>query len=369
MPTVDFLPFCPNDTGTNLVEQSAYAGSAGQLSGNVPGIASSQLVNKALRQGSTVASALANYIANTTQTAVNDNGVAAQLISQVTASMQFLPPVLNAYTATGSGTYYLPYVFFIASGNATSGATYSNGSGVFTVSATVSSGLQLSATGTAAPSTSGVLTKVSGTGDATINFYAVRAPIALYVKGVGGGGGGSGSGTAAGTAAGAGGATSFGTTLISAGGGSAGTYTSQGGAGGSASLGTGPIGIAIPGGSGGGSAVASTSTTAMDGGAGASSAFGGAGGSGWQNSNGLSGVANSGSGGGGGGCTTGAGSAANYSGAGGGAGGFVNAIITSPSATYAYAVGTAGAAGGAGSAGTAGGAGGSGVIVIEARFQ
>jgi hypothetical protein len=59
-----------------------------------------------------------------------------------------------------------------------------------------------------------------------------------------------------------------------------------------------------------------------------------------------------------------------FAAAGGGAGGFIDAIITSPSASYSYAVGAAGTAGTAGS-GTgvrAGAAGGSGVIYITAFF-
>jgi hypothetical protein len=43
-------------------------------------------------------------------------------------------------------------------------------------------------------------------------------------------------------------------------------------------------------------------------------------------------------------------------------------LITSPSATYSYAVGAAGTAGTAGSSAGAGGAGGSGVIIVTAYF-
>jgi hypothetical protein len=55
-------------------------------------------------------------------------------------------------------------------------------------------------------------------------------------------------------------------------------------------------------------------------------------------------------------------------GTGGGAGGYVEAIITSPSATYSYAVGAGGAGASAGTNGFAGGNGGSGVIFITAYF-
>jgi hypothetical protein len=40
-------------------------------------------------------------------------------------------------------------------------------------------------------------------------------------------------------------------------------------------------------------------------------------------------------------------------------------LITSPSATYSYAIGAAGTAGTAGTSGYAGGNGGSGVVIVE----
>ena len=63
---------------------------------------------------------------------------------------------------------------------------------------TVAAGLELIASGAAAPATGGgalTLTKVSGTGDATITYYAVRAPNALNVQVIGAGGGGGGAPT------------------------------------------------------------------------------------------------------------------------------------------------------------------------------
>ena len=80
---------------------------------------------------------------------------------------------------------------------------------------------------------------------------------------------------------------------------------------------------------------------------------------------GGSGAVNTGSGGSGGGVT----SAGFNPGAGGGAGGYVEAIIASPSASYAYSIGTAGTAGSAGSSGAAGGSGGSGFLILEEYYQ
>ena len=77
-------------------------------------------------------------------------------------------------------------------------------------------------------------------------------------------------------------------------------------------------------------------------------------------------TANSGSGGGGAG--QGGSSSGTGCGGGGGAGGYIEAYITSPSATYSYTVGTGGNGGSAGTNGYAGGNGASGVIIVTAFF-
>lgn len=184
----------------------------------------------------------------------------------------------------------------------------------------------------------------------------------IRVRMVGGGGGGAGSGTAAGSAAGSGGNTTFGSSLLAANGGSAGTWNTTPAAGGSSSLGTGPIGMALTGQSGGASPVSVSTSVAM-GGPGGSTPFGGGGVGGGANFSAGAAVANTGAGGGGASSTSG-----RISGGGGAAGGFLDAIITSPSATYAYAVGIAGSAGGAGTSGSAGAAGAAGIIVVEEYY-
>ena len=181
----------------------------------------------------------------------------------------------------------------------------------------------------------------------------------LRVTMVGAGGGGGGSGTSAGGTGGTGGNSTFGTTLLVANGGVGGTFaTNSDGTGGTASLGTGPIGIALSGGYGlpGG-------YTEPAGGGGGVSPFGGAGKGGHPSAvnSGFAAISNSGSGGGGASYTPSNGASGN----GGGAGGYVCAIISSPSATYSYSVGAAGTAGTAGTGGAAGGAGGSGYIIVE----
>lgn len=189
----------------------------------------------------------------------------------------------------------------------------------------------------------------------------------LRVKMVGGGGGGGGSGASGGTGT-TGGNTTFGTSLLSANGGIGGaTNGSLGGAGGTSSLGTGPIGTALSGGYGQAGFTSSAVGSSPCGGFGGTAAFGGAGSGGNGNGGGAGGgaIANTGAGGGGAGGTA----TTTFSGAGGGAGGYIDAIITSPSSTYSYAVGAAGTAGTAGTSGFAGGAGGSGYIEVTEYYN
>lgn len=185
----------------------------------------------------------------------------------------------------------------------------------------------------------------------------------LKVVMVGAGGGGWGSGSTGGTAPTAGGASTFGTTLLAANGGGVGSaFNREGGAGGTASLGTGPIGAAVSGGSGTGTSYSAITTTGGSGGAGGTGIFGGGGGGGRDGAAGLAAATNSGAGGGGGGGNDGF--AGINTGPGGGAGGSIDALITTVLSTYAYAVGAAGGAGVGGTNGFAGGAGGAGQIIV-----
>jgi len=204
-----------------------------------------------------------------------------------------------------------------------------------------------------------VLTSGSGTYTTPANVIQLR------IRMVGGGGGGAGSGTTY-PAGGTGGNTTFGTTLLAANGGVGGSG-SAGGAGGSASLGTGPIGVASNGATGSGSGQSATTNTYIAGGTGASTPFGSGAGGGPGSTAGYTAIANTGAGGGGGGEQNGTSGA--LAGAGGGAGGYIDANINSPSSSYSYAVGTAGTAGSAGTGGYAGGAGGSGVIIIDEMYS
>jgi hypothetical protein len=181
----------------------------------------------------------------------------------------------------------------------------------------------------------------------------------IRVRLIGGGGGGGGAGTGTATAATAGTASTFGTTLLSAGGGGRGAdLTNAAGSAGAASLGTGPIGLALSGATPG--AVMPTGTSiAVAGGGGGNGAFGGGG----IPQAGGAGVGQTNTGGGGAGGASTASTA--IPGGGGGSGAFVDAVITSPSATYAYVVGAAGAGGSNTANGFGGAAGGSGFIIVE----
>lgn len=175
----------------------------------------------------------------------------------------------------------------------------------------------------------------------------------IEIEMCGGGAGGAGSGSTGATFGSSGGNSTF-STLTASGGSVPAAQTTQG-AGGTASGGY----LNQIGGSGG---AGSGLTSPNPGGSGGASPFGGQGTSG-ASGGGAGGAAatNSCSGGGGGGVNTTA-----NGGAGGGAGGYLKAIISSPAASYSYAVGAAGSGGSAGTGGAAGGAGGAGrIMVIE----
>ncbi|MBX3021233.1 MAG: hypothetical protein KF799_06095 [Bdellovibrionales bacterium] len=191
----------------------------------------------------------------------------------------------------------------------------------------------------------------------------------IRVRMVGGGGGGGGSATSSannGGTGGTGGTTSFGSILSCDGGagGAGGTNSGVGGAGGAVTVNSPAVAtVSLPGARGGSATqMNGTGVFYATGAAGGNSPFGSAGGSSGADTVGNPAHANTGSGGGGG---SGGSTAAQNGGAGGGSGGYIEALISNPSATYAYSVGAAGTVGTAGTSGRNGGAGGSGVIIVE----
>lgn len=365
-----------------------------QLNTKITASSSDTLTNKTIAAGSNTISGLANAnlsgsaaISNANLANMNANTIkgnntgGAATPSDLTVpqlAAMLTNPTIQKFTSTGST---VGWIFTVTAANATAGATYTNNGNTYTVVNTIAGGTLLWATQASAPQASGTLTKSAGTGDATITFSAAQA-YATYTTAsnvkyirvvmVGAGGGGGGSGSTSGTAATDGSASTFGVVLLSAGGGLKGARDADGGAGGASSLGSGPIGIAISGGAGGGSgrqnSAASTATPSIVGGQGASSAFGGAGSGGSAGTTGAGSAGGANTGGGGGGAYA---SANNniFSGSGGGSGGYVDAIITSPSASYPYSVGAGGTGQAAGTGGAAGGNGGSGQVVVYEYYQ
>lgn len=371
-PTNEFLTFCPTDTGTNLLTESEYAASADRTSGNKPGVASAKLNNKALRQANAITSQFAQMVANQLGSDVIDDGISARLLGQFLATLKPYAPKTTVLTS-GSGTFALTHIFFIASGSATVGATYTNNAQTFTVLATVSGATEIRMTGTGVPATNGTLTKASGTGDATLTFYAFRKALYLHVRMVGAGAGGGSSANAGGSgnAGSAGGDSTFGTSLLTAAGGAAGSDFRTGGTGGAVTVNSPAVDVnSSAGGTGSAGTASNTSLDFIPVGAGGSTPrftmptsqlFP-------SGNPGVSAPANSGCGGSGASVASAAGGGAS-TGAGGGAGGYIEATISSPSATYAYAVGAGGAGGASVGGGPVGGTGGSGIIIVEEYYQ
>ena len=186
---------------------------------------------------------------------------------------------------------------------------------------------------------------------------------------VGGGGGGSGGGSTGGGNGSLGNATCVNTTgaactspVYSAGAGGGGLWASATGGAGGSTGGSSSCSAAIQGGSGvAGSAAVSTDTS--NGGGGGNSTLGGAG-AGVFNGTGAAGGINSGGGGQGG-----TGPIGTVGGAGGGAGATCVVFITSPAASYTYAVGNTSAGGTSGVGGTTGGAGAAGLLTAEFGYN
>lgn len=347
-----------NTTGLDSVNVQTHGLTRDRLAG---GTANALLVNDASGYASELALGSANYIVR-----VNSAGTAF--------TTGFSSPTIQTFTITGTTT---GYVFTVTSANATVGATYTNNGNTYTVLATIAAATELFCSQAAAPQASGTLTKSAGTGDATITFSAAvaqatytkpAAALWLRVKIIAGGGGGYSSGRAA-TVAGSNGTPSYfgappikvlpglGATGIS-GGVNTSTANSLGGF-------SGTVVRGAAGCSGSVSGVTASGATSYTGGNGGGSLFGG-GGAGTE-STGSAAICR-GSGGGGAGFT-GDGTNSYTTGGGGGAGSYIEAVISSPAATYTYAIGTGGAGGTLGTGGFAAGAGLGGYLEVTEYYQ
>jgi hypothetical protein len=245
--------------------------------------------------------------------------------------------------------------------------SFNSGAGTITMSQNFTG-----STGTVSFQPTSVL--VGGVTTPTYTLPTNPTPLYLRVKMVGGGGGGGNSGTSGGTAGTSGGNATFGSSFLTANGGGAGGNSAPGGTGGTASI-VGALGQAFTGGVGGAGSYNGGTTTAVQiaGGMGAPTPFGGGAGggrgTGSSGTAGDNGAANTGAGGGGASIGSTNASSGLFSGSGGGAGGYLEAIVTSPSATYTFSVPTGGTGQAAAGSGSAGGNGGSGIIIVEEFYQ
>lgn len=373
-----------------IVDGSKQLSSLGYGSANVASTLVERDASGNFAAGTITASLTGN--ATTATTATNATNIAT---TQVSTNASFFPLFVasstngNQAADLGTGLTFNPSTNTMST-TTFAGALTGTASGNTTISGQTNHGVVVASatnamTSTGAGSAGQVLTSNGASSDPTFQtftptytapnvtvytsgtgtFTKTGSPLYLRVRLVGGGGGGGGGGTSSPGTGGNGGNSTFGTTLLAGNGGNGGANNGNATAGGTASLGSGPVGLAITGGLGFCSAQQSSNTVYLYGGAGGNSPFGGNGSPGGNGFNATGPVSNTGSGGGGGGMNLATGS----SGAGGSAGGYVDAIISSPSSTYSYAVGAAGSAGSAGTNGTAGAAGAAGIIIVEEFYQ
>lgn len=112
MPTNDFKPFATG-AGANVMSQADWVALAALATGFQSGKASSAQVNKAIRQASFIASALAQYTADKSGLDVLDNGDISGFISKMQSAFgkdfQTLDATLSALAGLATGTDTMPY--------------------------------------------------------------------------------------------------------------------------------------------------------------------------------------------------------------------------------------------------------------------
>ena len=102
--------------------------------------------------------------------------------SLMTGSISNSYPLL-AYHVGSHINFGITYTYTVTTASATAGATYTNNGYVYTVQEDITGGTTLKCTGTGIPTTSGVLTKTSGAGDATVTFSAFVTPTSSPMAG------------------------------------------------------------------------------------------------------------------------------------------------------------------------------------------
>ena len=86
MPVNNFKPFAIA-SGSNVTSQTEWEGLIALSTGFTAGLARSAQINKALRQGTVMASVLAQFMAETTGEDVLDDGDTAKLVSLLIGSV------------------------------------------------------------------------------------------------------------------------------------------------------------------------------------------------------------------------------------------------------------------------------------------
>ncbi|MBL2606776.1 hypothetical protein ELK16_27695, partial [Klebsiella pneumoniae] len=106
MATNDFKPFATG-SGANVLSQADYEALSALASGFLSGKASSAQVNKALRQSSSIAAVLAQFMADSTGSDVLDNGNIATLLNILKSALnnQAEGRLLRIQVFTASGAW------------------------------------------------------------------------------------------------------------------------------------------------------------------------------------------------------------------------------------------------------------------------
>ena len=122
-----YVPFATGD-GANTLTYSAYFNQPYVSQGFQPGVASSAAANTALRQVSTVAAGLAQFIADNQTVDVLDDGVPANITSKLTTALKGLQSASSVHYGVATGTGDAMVVTAVQPLVPTAGGAYQAGS-------------------------------------------------------------------------------------------------------------------------------------------------------------------------------------------------------------------------------------------------
>lgn len=127
MGTSSILKFTVNDTGTNLLSDAQYLAASDRTNGNQPGIASSKLVNKGLRQASMMAAGLAEWAAARQASNIDDTLTSTQIAAILSAASAFTGSSVKGLRGNTVGAGFTTATFSaseVTLRNPTTGAPY-----------------------------------------------------------------------------------------------------------------------------------------------------------------------------------------------------------------------------------------------------